>query len=275
VWFENPRAADALDWYPNAVKLYHVSDLFAACGYTQDRVALVRREQRLTNACDLIVCVSRSLYEHKRSLRNRDVYYIPHGVDFQHFRYAVQHGVPAPELLGLPRPIAGYYGTLTASNDLVLLEHCARSAPDVSFVFAGTITGGDYSVLRSLPNVRFIGQVPYERIPVLTAGFDVCLLPWQLSEWITHCSPLKFYEYLASGRPIVSIPIPQVIAEAGDLVSIASVPDEFLAAIRRELATDDVSRQAARVALAARHDWDSHIQSLSTLLAARLNPGDD
>jgi len=273
VWFENPRAADALDWYPDALKLYHVSDLFTACRYTRDRAALVRRDERLTAQCDVIICVSRALFELKRRQRNAAVHYLPHGVDFPRFRAAAQDKKPLPELAGLSRPIAGYYGTLTAANDVELLEHCARSAPDISFVFAGTVTGGDYGPLRSLPNVRFLGQVPYERIPALAASFDVCLLPWKLSEWIRHCSPLKFYEYLASGRPIVSVPIPQVMFEAADLVSIASDPDEFLAAIRRELATDDASRQAARVALAARHDWDGHIQALSTLVAAHLAHG--
>jgi glycosyltransferase involved in cell wall biosynthesis len=273
VWFENPRAADALDWYTGALKVYHVSDLFTACRYTRDRKTLEKREARLTMESDALICVSHALEQAKRRMRDGDVHYLPHGVDFPRFHAAGEARPPYPELADLPRPIAGYYGTLTASNDIELLQYCAESAPDISFVLGGTITQGDYSGLQSLPNVRFLGQVPYERVPALAANFDVCLLPWKLSEWIRHCSPLKFYEYLASGRPIVSVPIPQVLADAERLVGVAETPADFLVAIRRELAEDNDTRRDARIDLAERHDWERQLEQLSALLAARRAAG--
>ena len=126
----------------------------------------------------MLVCVSLPLFEAKRTLRNGAAHYLPHGVEYDRFAEATVARVASPWLLGLPHPIAGYFGTLTAQNDIALLEACAQAAPEISFVLAGTTTAGNYSGLRQLPNVHFTGKVPYDDIPALAAGFDVCLLPW-------------------------------------------------------------------------------------------------
>lgn len=272
LWLENPRAADALDWFPMTPSLYHVSDAFAECPYTRYPHSLRAREGRLTRRCDLLVCASLPLFETKRALRNGAVHYIPHGVDYARFAAAAAARAPSPWLRDVPRPIAGYFGTLTAQNDIELLEYCVRKAPDVSFVFAGTTTAGDYSDLRAHTNVHFTGQVPYDDIPALAAGCDVCLLPWRITPWIQHCNPLKLMEYFAAGCPVVSVPIPQVQAVAGALVSIAATPADFLAAIRRELADSDPQRRAGRIALAARHDWSHQLALLSAAVERALLP---
>ena len=155
-------------------------------------------------------------------------------------------------------PIAGYYGTLTASNDIALLEHVARELPEVCFVFVGAVTAGDYRALQALPNTRFLGFLPYERMAELAASFDVCLLPWLLSDWIRHCNPLKLMEYLAAGKPVVSVAIPQVEAQAGELVRIAKTPEDFAQAIREELERDEPELRSRRMELARRHSWSAH-----------------
>ncbi len=266
LWLENPRAAEALDWFGGVRSVYHVSDAFAECPYTRDGASVRAREERLTRESSVLVCVSQTLFEAKRAVRNGAVHYLPHGVEFDRFAQAAATRSSSPWLRGVRRPIAGYFGTLTAQNDIELLEYCARTAPDISYVFAGTITAGDYSRLRARPNVVFTGKLPYEDIPALAAAFDVCLLPWRMSDWIRHCNPLKLMEYLAAGRPVVSVPIPQVQALAGTLVSFASEPREFLAAIRRELASDGPERARQRQALAQSHDWTAVVEKLSKIL---------
>jgi len=274
LWLENARAADALSWYPGAISVYHVSDDFAECPYTRNQEALRRREQRITQASDLLVCVSRRLHDAKRALRGDAVEYLPHGVDFSKFEEVRRQGTRSKYLVDVPRPIAGYYGTLTAQNDIELLTWCAEKAPDISFVFGGTITAGDYSRLQALPNTRFLGQIPYEDIAALACSFDICLLPWRMTDWIDSCSPLKLYEYLASGRPIVSVPIPQVVEECSGLVSVAGSKEEFLAGLRHELAADTDARSVARIAAAAGHSWEHHLETLSGYLEARLTRPD-
>lgn len=271
LWVENLRSADLLAGFEPGAVVFHVSDLFTQCKYTANRQVLETREKKILAASDLVICVSRPLQKRHSELHS-NVHYIPHGVDFFKYHEAVLSGQTLPELSGIPHPIAGYFGTMTANNDIELLLHCARQLPHVSFVFAGLITGGNYDDLLSLPNVYHLGKLPYEKMPLLCAGFDVCLLQWKMSEWIRNCNPLKLLEYMASGKPIVSVPIRDVEERYSDLVSIADGKEAFCAAIKRELQSDTSRRSAARVEIARQHDWEQHVRQIETLISDTLSP---
>ena len=120
-----------------------------------------------------------------------NVHYLPHGVDFELFHHVADESVALEEVQHISRPIAGYFGTLTSSNNIAMWEYCAERLPDVSFVLAGRVTGGDYSRLRAMENVFMPGHIPYEKIPMLCSSFDVCMLNWKMGPWIRSCNPLK------------------------------------------------------------------------------------
>lgn len=274
VWVENLRCANLLSKIKSRLIVYHVSDRFAECPYTKNREVLRQREAQITEKADLLVCVSRELYELKRS-EHPNVHYLPHGVDYERFREAAQAGRTYPGLIAGKRRIVGYYGTLTALNHIDLLVHCARTLPEVQFVFAGQITAGDYSPLQQLENVTFLGKVPYSDIPALCSSFDVCLLPWRMTDWIQHCNPLKFFEYMASGRPIVSVPIAEIASNYAHLVSIAGTPEEFCEAIERELGQEDPERAQSRVEMARMHSWPAHVEKLSAMIQTAIESRGD
>jgi len=265
LWVENIRAADVInDFGGCGLKLYYVSDLFSDDSYTTGRYSQHKREKSVSDTSDLIICVSRKLYELKSSEKDC-AFYVPHGVDFDLFRQAAEKRERLEELAGIPRPVAGYFGTLTAYNDIELLLWCARNLPDVSFVLAGQITGGDYSELQRLDNVHFLGRWPYEKIPQLCASFDVCMLAWKMSRWIESCNPLKMFEYMASGKPIVSVAIKEAMLYA-DVISIAHDKEEFCRAIRWELRNDTAERRRRRIEIAGNHNWDNQIEKISGLI---------
>ena len=264
LWLENVRAADMMNWFSSSLKVYHVSDLFSDDSYTTNRQLQCQREQRISDESDLVICVSRELYSMKQTTRE-NVHYIPHGVDFELFKQAAQNDQQLEELADVHKPIAGYFGTLTAHNDIELLLWCAHKLPNVSFVFAGQITGGDYSQLKQMDNVYFLGRLPYEKIPQLCACFDVCLLQWKMSKWIEYCNPLKMFEYMASGKPIVSVPIKEAM-KYSDIISIAYSKEQFAGAVRWELLNDTPERVRRRIAIAREHSWDNHIIEISQLI---------
>ncbi len=270
LWVENLRAADMLEWFDSEAVIYHVSDLFAKCKYTANRQALEAREQNILDKSDAVICVSEQLY-FLMSGRHRGVHYIPHGVDFQLFRHAAESDDALEELAGIPKPIAGYFGTLTANNDIELLDYCARNLPDVSFVLAGQITGGDYSRLLERPNVYHLGKIPYQKIPLLCAGFDVCMLPWKVTDWIRSCNPLKLFEYMASGRPIVSVRIDEVVNRYSDVISVAGNKEEFCELLLYELTKDTADRAGKRIKAASEHNWDAVALQLSGLISDAIS----
>ncbi len=270
LWVENVRAADILHCFNPVIIIYHVSDLFVEDEYTPNQEALRQRERKISQESDILICVSKRLYEAKRTQRN-NVFYLPHGVDFELFRKAANNGDDSiKELVNVPRPIAGYYGTMTAHNDTELLEYCAARLRNVSFVLAGEVTGGNYEQLSKQPNIYLLGRVPYQQIPALCACFDVCLLQWKMSKWIRFCSPLKFFEYMASGKPIVSIPIDEIAENYSDIVSVARSKEEFCNAIIWELNNDTYERAYRRIEATKEHSWDNHVERLSFIIKSAI-----
>ena len=255
-------------WFQQSLTVYHISDLFAADSYTSSPEFQDRREKRIFKESDLLICVSKELYSLKLKERD-DVYYLPHGVDFALFQNAATEDRGIAEIANILRPIAGYFGTMTALNDIEMLHYCAQKLPDVSFVLAGQITGGDYSELTQLPNVHALGRIPYEKIPQLCASFDVCMLQWKMSEWIRNCNPLKMLEYMSSGKPIVSVEINEV-AQYSDIVSIAHNKEQFCELIQWELLNDGPERARRRVEVAREHSWEKHVEELSDLILGAL-----
>ncbi len=266
LWIENIRASDMIDWFSPEAIIYHVSDLFTQCKYTANKQMLENREKLVSERSDLAICVSKSLYQLKSS-QHPNVHYMPHGVDFQKYREAADQSQTLEELRDIARPIVGYFGTMTANNDIELLLYCAKQLPEMSFVFAGQITGGDYSELLALPNVYHLGRMDYDKIPVLCAGFDVCMLQWKVTDWIRNCNPLKLQEYMASGRPIVSVPIREVEEKYSSLVSVADCKEDFCKAIVWELEHDTSERADARIEIARQHGWDQHVEQISELVS--------
>jgi len=269
LWIENPRSADMIELFDSKLVVYHVSDHFDKCRYISNKVKLQDREKNITDSSDLLICVSQALYEDK-SAQHDNVFYLPHAVDYGLFQDAAENNACLDELSNIPRPIIGYYGTMSASNDIELLLWCARHLPKMSFVLAGQITGGDYSDLEKLPNVYLLGKLPYEKIPALCANFDVCMLQWKMTEWIRCCNPLKLMEYMASGRPIVSVPIDEVVKKYSDVVSLAYNKKEFCNAIVCELQNDTPERSKKRIEIAFEHSWDKHIEKISQMIADTL-----
>lgn len=270
LWIENVRAADFLESFNWRLVIYHVSDNFQYCPYTHNKDKLRKREKAVSQRSDLTICVSKELYNLKKAGRN-NVYYLPHGVDFDYFRRSAESKQQYVRISDTPKPVVGYFGTLTAMNDIELLEYCAEQLPDVSFVIAGVVTSGDYTRLNQMPNVHMIGKIPYSDIASLCGSFDVCLLPWKINEWIKSCNPLKFFEYMASGKPIVSVPIREVAENYADILSVAHTKEQFCQAILWELENDGNQRKERRMSAAKNHSWDRHIQSLAELINSRLN----
>ena len=261
LWIENVRVADLLEYFKDAVKLYHVSDLFCHDGYVSDKDIQQGREKCVAAASDMIICVSKELYSLKKQ-EYENVRYLPHGVDFELFHKAASESIVLEEVQNISRPIAGYFGTLTGSNDIALWEYCASQLPHLSFVLAGRVTGGDYSKLQVMENVHILGYVPYEKIPSLCASLDVCMLNWKIDPWIRSCNPLKMFEYMASGKPIVSVAI-QEAEQYNDIISIADGPQEFCRLLQWELAHDTQQRQQKRIEIARQHDWQQNLSTLS------------
>ncbi|MCH7592502.1 MAG: glycosyltransferase [Planctomycetes bacterium] len=182
-----------------------------------DTERVTAAEQELIQRADVVVTTSEGLYK-SRSRERPDTVLVRHGVDFDHFASAWRDPPPAPaDIADIPKPIFGYFGLIHHWVDRALLAETARLRPQYSFVLLGDCKV-DMSELAALPNVYLLGRRPYESLPAYAAQFDAGLLLFARNEMTRHVNPVKMYEYLAAGLPVVSTPLPEAQRFAGPIV---------------------------------------------------------
>jgi O-antigen biosynthesis protein len=128
---------------------------------------------------------------------NQNTIQVKNGTEFEHFNQAVKNG----KLSYLAdKPIIGYYGAISDWFDIDMVEYCATQLPEYNFVMIGSTFGCDISRVETIPNIHFLGEIPYKELPGYYAYFDVCLIPFQIIPLTLATNPVKFYEYLSAGK---------------------------------------------------------------------------
>jgi glycosyltransferase involved in cell wall biosynthesis len=225
-----------------------------------------RLVEELVRRSDLLVVTAKTL-ERRYGPRARAVVQVPNGFDGHAFEGG-DYELP-PQLAGLRRPILGFIGTLFPFLDFELLEYVARAHHDKSVVLVGPIEASAEEAvgrLERLPNVVHIGRQPQASMPAFVAAFDVCLNPFRRSRVADSVNPLKVYEYLAAGKPVVSGPMEALrMEDAGRMVAFADGPEEFSAQVERCLGAEVQAAAAQRREAAMPYSWE--------LLFKRLEAG--
>lgn len=263
-WVFNPPAAVVAGQLGEEHLIYHCVDEHAA--FTGVSAASIEAfEHSLLRSADLSIVSSERLLESRRRI-SPDTVLVRHGVDFEHFRRALDPDtVVPPDLAALPRPILGFFGLVADWIDLELLRHLATHFSRGSVVLIGkTVT--DAKILDGLPNVHFLGRKQYEELPAYCRGFDVALNPFRINELTLNANPLKVREYLAAGLPVVSTPIPEVAALG--LCRIADGPEQTIQAVQAALA--DPGPKAARSEQIRSESWAARLEEIRGHFAAAL-----
>lgn len=221
-----------------------------------------RAEHELVSGCDLLVASGRELAG-AWSTQRLDALLVPNGLDGDTFG----EGPATDRLARIPRPIVGYVGAIARWIDLDLLERLARERPAYSMVMAGGVFDVDTRRLTRLPNVHMLGQRPYEEMPGLVRAFDVCLIPFVLSE-VTHAvDPVKLYEYLSQGKPVIATRTRE-LQRYSDLVYLAEGPDGFVRALDEALAEQDPAAHRRRIDFARANTWADRVATIKSGIRA-------
>ncbi len=239
--------------------VYDCADEHTAFPGLINKATVSQMEKELFARAGVSLASARELWESKRELAPL-VTLIPNGADVEHFNQAMQPGLPVPpELQTLQGPVVGYVGAISAWFDQEMLAAAAHAHPEWSFVLVGPVDT-DVSLLDSLPNVRLTGHKPYSVLPAYLKGFDVTVIPFKINALTTGVNPVKLYEYLAAGRPIVSSDLPEVRAFRPQ-VAIAGSGTEFVQKLEQELAADTLEKRVERLEVAGRHSWQARAES--------------
>lgn len=253
-WTYSPLTTSFFDLSSFSSVVYHcVDEVKAQPGMPVGEIE--RRELELVRSSDVVFVTSRSL-ERSRLIENRNTYYFSNVADYDHFsRARLASTIVPPDIKGVGRPVIGFVGAISGYKmDFGLVAEVARLQPDWSFVLIGKVGEGDpwtdVSALKGLPNVHLIGPKPYRELPAYMKGMDVAMLPCAINEYTAGMFPMKFFEYLSAGLPVVSTPL-EALSEYSDVVRFAADPISFVRAIEgclTERLNSDFERRVEGVA---------------------------
>src|SRR4051812_33307438 len=211
VWIYTPLALEAALSLQPTTLVYDVMDDLAA--FKDAAPELVVRQRQALRQADVVFAGGRSLHRAVAKQGRTDAELIPSGVSLDDYAVAAEERSPNPD-----RPVAGYVGVLDERLDLDLLADLAAAAPEWEIRMIGPVIKIDPATLPQAPNITYLGFQPYSALPGHMAELDVALMPFALNEATRSISPTKTLEYLASGLPIVSTRVADVVADFSNVV---------------------------------------------------------
>ena len=277
LWLNAHTAVHMAGQMGESAVIYDITDDWTELEQHDWQARLIReQDEELCRRADAVIVCSERLRQIKEGPACQP-FLIPNGVDAAHYQRVLDGTGPLPEAAAAWRgPVIGYTGTIHPDRvDLPLLRELALTMPDETFVLIGPVMlpGADEQELRALPNLVLTGPIPYRDLPDYMRAFDVCMVPHRVTPFTESLNPIKLWDYLAAGKPIVSTPVagfrdfPQWVRLAGDAQAFAG---EIAASLR-----EDSALPAARRAEAARHSWASRWQSVRRVIEDCLSARDE
>jgi glycosyltransferase involved in cell wall biosynthesis len=275
LWLNHPIQVGALDAFSRRTLL--------CCDWTDDWTQfgwqpvdshsdLIAWNDRILREADLVFAVSKKLVSYAQAL-NDCVHLAPNATDMQVLGNAMTAETCATEIARLPRPVIGYVGQMIAERmDLDLIRFVAQARPEWSFVFVGPVAPHcqqQFCDLAKVSNVHLLGQRPYAELPALINGFDVCMMPHLVNELTQSMDPIKLYDYLATGKPIVTTNVAGA-ERFSDVLYVADTPSGFLNGLdlaRRQ----DESMYDRRLAYARDNTWPKRGQQMWKIVRSHLS----
>lgn len=281
VWVYHPAWGDAARALPRKLLVYDCVDDYSAFPDYANKPWLVEREERLCRQADLVFATSEPLYELRRAFNPHNTFLVHNVGDAEHFHGATDPALAIPDDLARLRalgPVIGFVGAVSDYKlDLEWIEAVARARPSHQLVLIGPVGLSDPSTdvgrLALLPNVHLLGVRPYKVLPAYLKGFDVAVIPYRVNPYTTSVFPIKFFEFLATGKPVVISALP-ALARFYDAVRVAQDAAEFIERCDDALAAPPEAEQAqsqARIALAHEHSWPARIGAIMGHIERRLD----
>ena len=231
-------------------------------GFSTNGEQMLTAEERLLGQADLVVASSDLLFNKVQSLARRTAL-IRNAVDYAHFA-----AVPVITHSPISKLILGYYGAIADWFDSALVAEVARQRPSWRIVLIGSTFSADTGPLTACPGISLTGEKPYAELPTLIADWDCCIIPFKRLPLTEATNPVKVYEMLAAGKPVVSVSLPELlpIAEAGH-IALAETAVEFVREIENQVTQDAAQRQEARRRYASENTWEIRQEALDQAIS--------
>ena len=272
VWIYDTEAAEYLDAFPQATVVYDcVDDHAAQAGPDRNPERVEAEEQRILKRADLVTVTSQALLKAKRR-QAKVIHLVTNAGDVELFATRSTSAWPFSWPQG--NPVLGSVGALDSYKyDFKMIADVAQRRPGWQFVFVGAPVveqkGKQLAELKKLGNVHILGTVPRQEVPGLVAHFDVCLIPYRENRYNAASFPLKFWEFMATGKPIVVSGLPE-LKSYQDVIGLITSADQFIRETEKWLRSPELS-SSKRSLLARDHSWAKRTERLLWLLSQTIN----
>ena len=267
LWFAVPHPGVLLGRLGERFSVYYCIDDYSALPDV-DKEQIRSLDRRLTEKASQVFVSALTLLDAKKGM-NANLVYSPHGVDVEHFGRAADPDLALAEpARGLGHPVIGFFGLIEGWIDLDLLHFLAKSRPSWTFLLLGRVAV-DVSALEKLGNVVFPGPQPYATLPSWAKAFDVAIYPGGQNEFVRNANPLKIREYLATGKPVVSV-WSREVERFSSVVRIARTHEDFLREIDDALANDTAEAREERLRAVAKMSWDARVDEVMAQVEATM-----
>lgn len=265
LWFYNPMdAAWAIDSFDERGIVYDCMDELSQFKFAPAN--LVENEQKLIDAADVVFTGGYELWLRK-SRQHPNAHFFGCGVEYDHFAKAQQDETEIPEdVERIRHPIIGWFGVVDERVDYDLVSEAAQMRPDWNFVLVGPVVKVDPNSLPKADNIHWLGQRDYSVLPNYCKAYDVCMMCFAINEATEYINPTKALEYLATGRPVVSTPVKDVVRQYAGLVDIAENAEQFVKIVEKALNAGDREKIDKGTAKARECSWETTVAKMRELI---------
>lgn len=269
IWTFLPTSVsiDIIDKIDHSLAVYYCIAEFTELASSSRKVN--KAEAELLKRCDVVFAQGEKIKQ--RCLKYNDNCHIfPFGVKMNVFLRAAGSSEMPDDMKTMKRPVLGYIGGIHKHVDFDLLGALADANPGASIALVGPVQTDEAKVLRNKNNVHFLGKKEHVELPDYVDAFDLCLIPYLVTEYTETVYPTKLNEYLMRGKRVLSSAMPEVIKFAetfGNVVSIAKDNDDFVKKAKELLATPEDAKSAeARRTAAGNNSWERRIEEMSGVI---------
>jgi teichuronic acid biosynthesis glycosyltransferase TuaH len=270
LWINQHEAAHLLNAKIAPMSIYDITDDWTKFSGNQSQLEVTtNQDATLCKSCDHVIVCSQQLFDDKASFVDPEkLHLIPNGVHVDHYESVVDMSIPVHAVAqNWKKPTFGYTGTIHGDRvDVNLIACVAKSYPTATIAMVGPnlLEQADQQELDQFSNIVFTGSQPYSELPDIMRAFDVCMVPHRMTPFTESLNPIKLWEFLAAGKPIVSTNVAG-FRDYPDLVRVADTSDDFVSLLALA-PSESPDLPSLRQKAVRQHTWDQRVAAVEALL---------
>ncbi|MBP7652679.1 hypothetical protein KA977_04610 [Candidatus Dependentiae bacterium] len=270
LWTFVPHSAPLFETLPASFRIYHCAENYNITASGRKKNIMQEQENKLCEISDAVFCVTAGVYDKISHIVPEKSFLTYNGADIKNYSRALFKIEEPADLKNIPQPRILHMGMVNGKVDLDLALYIAEKRENISIIFVGDIFYSDinlqkFNQLRGMKNVFFLGMKTVEQLPDYLSNCSAGLILGKKNEWTKITKPLKSYEYLASGKPVVAIGFPE-LKSFEKYFFISENYDDFISNIDFVIGGRRKSTPEEQNQFSQQHSWENRVKEMEKII---------